>query len=180
MKFQTAHANFLDWLEVIKNKSPKTVEQYGRHLSKFSEYLEEKNIDSNKFEVLDINVELADGFRSYLYKWEKKISIKTANAYMITLRSFLNYLQKKWVKSLASSAIDLNKAEPRKVEFLSPEELERLFAQPNTSTLIWKRDLALMECIFSTGLRISELTALNRNDINLDTREFAVRGNRPV
>jgi site-specific recombinase XerD len=99
---------------------------------------------------------------------------------MITLRSFLNYLQKKWVKSLASSAIDLNKAEPRKVEFLSPEELERLFAQPNTSTLIWKRDLALMECIFSTGLRISELTALNRNDINLDTREFAVRGNRPV
>jgi site-specific recombinase XerD len=68
MKFQTAHANFLDWLEVIKNKSPKTVEQYGRHLSKFSEYLEEKNIDSNKFEVLDINVELADGFRSYLYK----------------------------------------------------------------------------------------------------------------
>ena len=68
MKYHAAHINFLDWLEVIKNKSPKTVEQYGRHLSKFSEYLEEKNIDSNKFEVSKISVELADGFRSYLYK----------------------------------------------------------------------------------------------------------------
>jgi len=176
MKFQEARENFLDWLEVIKNKSPKTVEQYSRHLEKFSEYLEDKNIDSFLFDVWDITLKLAEWFRSFLYKWEKKISIKTANAYMITLRSFLKYLEKQGEKSLSATSIDLIKADPRRVEFLSPEELERLFNTPNTDTLIWKRDIAIMQCIYSTGLRISELTALNKRDINLETLEFAVRG----
>ena len=176
MKFQEARENFLDWLEVIKDKSPKTVEQYSRHLEKFSEYLEDKNYDSFKFSVSEITLKLSEWFRSYLYKGEKKISIKTANAYMITLRSFLKYLEKQWEKSLSATSIDLIKAEPRRVEFLSPEELERLFKAPNTKTLIGKRDLAIMECIYSTWLRISELTGLNKQDINLETLEFAVRG----
>ena len=171
-----ACANFIDWLEVIKNRSQKTVEQYSRHLEKFSEYLEEKNIDSFNFTVWEITLKLAEWFRSYLYKWEKKITIKTANAYMITIRSFLKYLEKQWEKSLSATSIDLIKAEPRRVEFLSPEELEKLFKSPDASTLIGKRDLAIMMCIYSTGLRISELTALNKKDINLETLEFAVRG----
>jgi len=176
MNFQETRENFLDWLEVIKNNSSKTVEQYSRHLEKFSEYLEEKNHDSFLFEVWDIDLKLAEWFRTYLYKWEKKITVKTANAYMITLRSFLKYLEKQWVKSLSATSIDLIKAEPRRVEFLSPEELERLFNAPKVDTIIGKRDIAIMECIYSTGLRISELTALNRQDINLETLEFAVRG----
>lgn len=95
MQFQEAHDNFLNWLEVIKNKSEKTVEQYTRHLTKFSEYLEDSNIDSYTFPVEKITLKIAEGFRSYLYKnTEKKISIKTANAYMITIRSFLKYLEK--------------------------------------------------------------------------------------
>jgi site-specific recombinase XerD len=94
---------------------------------------------------------------------------------MITLRSFLKYLEKQWEKSLSATSIDLIKAEPRRVEFLSQEELERLFKSPDTSTLIGKRDLAIIMCIYSTGLRVSELTALNKKDINLDSREFAVR-----
>ena len=175
MKFQEARENFLDWLEVIKNKSEKTVEQYSRHLEKFSEYLEEKNIDSFEFTVDEITLKIAEWFRSYLYKWSKKISIKTANAYMITLRSFLRYLEKQWEKSLSATSIDLIKAEPRRDEFLSTEELERLFWAPNTNTIIWKRDLAIMQCIYSTWLRISELTALNKKDINLETLEFAIR-----
>lgn len=176
MKFQEARENFLDWLEVIKNKSPKTVEQYSRHLEKFSEYLEEKNIDSYAFTVQEITLKIAEGFRSYLYKWEKKISVKTANAYMITLRSFLKYLEKQWEESLSATSIDLIKAEARKVEFLEPDELESLFKAPDISTLIGKRDLAIMECIYSTGLRISELTWLNKSDVNLEKLEFAVRG----
>jgi len=176
MLFTDARDDFLNWLEVIKNKSPKTVEQYARHLTKFGEYLEEKNIDSFAFKVEEITLKLAEGFRSYLYKQNKNISVKTANAYMITLRSFLKYLEKTGQTSLSATAIDLIKAEPRMVEFLTEEELERLFRVPNTATLIGKRDLAIMECIYSTGLRISELTGLNRNDINLDLREFAVRG----
>ena len=95
---------------------------------------------------------------------------------MITIRSFLKYLEKKGIKSLSATAIDLIKAEPRQVDFLSEEELIKLFKIPDQTKIIGKRDIAIMECIYSTGLRISELTALNRNDINLDTREFAVRG----
>jgi integrase/recombinase XerD len=95
---------------------------------------------------------------------------------MITIRSFLKYLEKQGQKSLSATSIDLIKAEPRRVEFLSDEELERLFKTPDTGTMIGKRDLAIMMCIYSTGLRISELTGLNKKDINLDTLEFAVRG----
>lgn len=177
MNFIEAHQKFLDYLEIIKNKSPKTVEQYDRHLRKFGEYLEDSNIDSYNFSIEKITLEIADGFRTYIHKTAKKIlSIKTANAYMITIRSFLKFLEKKWYKSLSPTSIDLIKAEDRQVEYLTTEELERLFEKPDTNTLIWSRDLAIMECIYSTGLRISELTNLNRKDINLKRREFAVRG----
>jgi site-specific recombinase XerD len=176
MKFIEARENFLNWLEVIKDKSPKTVEQYSRHLEKFSEYLEDENIDSFAFEVSNINLKLAENFRTSLYKHGKKISIKTANAYMITLRSFLRYLEKTGQKSLSATSIDLIKASQRKVEFLTEYELQKLFAKPDSGTMIGKRDRAIMECIYSTGLRISELTALNKRDINLETREFAIRG----
>ena len=76
---------------------------------------------------------------------------------------------------MSATAIDLIKADERHVEFLNEEELERLFNAPDSKTLIWSRDLAIMECIYSTGLRISELTWLNISDINLNRREFAVR-----
>jgi len=176
MQFRQAHENFLNWLEVIKNKSSKTVEQYTRHLTKFSEYLEDINIDSYEFQVQDITLKIAEGFRSYLYKGEKKISITTANAYMITLRSFLKYLEKQGIKSLSPTSIDLIKAEPRQVAFLDEDELKKLFQTPDPTTIIGKRDIAIMECIYSTGLRISELTNLDKKDINLETKEFAVRG----
>jgi len=176
MLFTEAHKSFLNYLEVIKNKSPKTVEQYNRHLNKFESFIiESLNKDIKKFNVENIILEIAEKFRSYLYEKNRTISIKTANAYMITLRSFLKFLEKKWFKSLSATAIDLIKAEERHVEFLNEDELERLFNAPNSNTLIWIRDLAIMECIYSTWLRISELTALNKNDINLKRREFVVR-----
>ncbi len=175
MLFKEAHSKFLNYLEVIKNKSPKTVEQYDRHLKKFNNYIEEKYKNIDIFEVENINLDIAEWFRSYLYEKRRNVSIKTANAYMITIRSFLKYLEKKWFKSLSATAIDLIKAEDRHVEFLNQEELDRLFSAPNKDSIIWARDLAIMECIYSTGLRISELTALNRSDINLKRREFAVR-----
>lgn len=182
MLFSQAYDKFLNWLEVIKNKSPKTVEQYDRHLRYFGEYLKIKNEDNIDVEKIDLD--LAEWFRSYIYKrpvsknetcLRKAISIKTANAYMITLRSFLKYLEKTWIKTLSPTSIDLIKQETRRVEFLTEEELLRLFQVPDNNTLVWARDLAIMECIYSTWLRISELTALNKNDINLNTKEFAVR-----
>jgi len=95
---------------------------------------------------------------------------------MITLRSFLKYLEKMGYKTLSPTAIDLIKAEQRQVEFLTSIEIEKLFSQGDRNTLIGKRDIAIMKCIYSTGLRISELCQLNRNDINLETKEFVVRG----
>ncbi len=175
MLFKEAHNKFLNYLEVIKNKSPRTVEQYDRHLNKFQTFIFDKKLDINTFNVSDINLEISENFRSYLYEKNRSISIKTANAYMITLRSFLKFLEKKWYNSLSATAIDLIKAEERHVEFLNEEELERLFNSPDTKTIIWTRDLAIMECVYSTWLRISELTALNISDINLRRREFAVR-----
>lgn len=175
MLHKDAHLKFLNYLEVIKNKSPRTIEQYDRHLNKFSQYIEEKYSNFSTFKVWDINLDIAEWFRSYLYEKKRTISIKTANAYMITLRSYLKFLEKKWYKSLSATSIDLIKAEDRHVEFLTQEELERLFDIPDSKTIIWARDLAIMECIYSTGLRISELTALNRKDINLKRKEFAVR-----
>jgi len=183
MLFLQAYDKFLNWLEVIKNKSPKTVEQYNRHLKYFQIYvtwlieswkLNLKNI--NDFDVSMIDLDFAEWFRTYIYKKSvKQVSIKTANAYMITLRSFLKYLEKTWIKALSPTSIDLIKQETRRVEFLNEEELIRLFRTPNLDTIVWSRDLAIMECIYSTWLRISELTSLNKNDINLDTKEFAVR-----
>lgn len=176
MNFIEAHSDFLNWLEVRKNKSQNTIVQYDRHLHKFRDYLEDKNINSNEFIVADITLKLADGFRNYLYKnTEKKISIKTANAYMISLRSFLKFLEKTGIESLAPTKIDLIKPEDRMIEFLSPEELEKLFSCPDIGTIIGARDRAIMECIYSTGLRISELTSLDVTDINLKTGEFAVK-----
>ncbi len=170
MILSTAIDKFINWLEVIKNKSPKTVEQYSRHLLYFQKFIWEKK------NVQEITLEDTEWFRSSLYKNKKEISIKTANAYMITLRSFLKYLEKTGVKSLSPTSIDLIKQEARMVEFLNEDELNRIFQTPNTETIVWSRDLAIMECIYSTGLRISELTNLNKKDINLKTREFAVRG----
>ena len=176
MLFKTAHINFLNYLEVIKNKSPKTAEQYDRHLRKFNGFIiDSLKKDINKFKVKDIVLDVAEKFRSYLYEQNRTISIKTANAYMITLRSFLKFLEKKWHPSMSATAIDLIKADDRHVEFLNEEELDRLFSATDTSTIIWTRDLAIMECVYSTWLRISELTALNISDINLKRREFAVR-----
>ena len=176
MKFTEGHKKFLNYLEVIKNKSDNTIEQYDRHLNKFSEFLEDENIDSYDFDVEKISLKLADKFREYLYSTAKKrISVKTANAYMISLRAFLKFLEKKWYKSLSATAIDLIKAEPRQVEFLTREELDRLFSAPDTKTLIWTRDLAIMEMIYSTGLRISELTSLDIKNVDLKRKEFAIR-----
>lgn len=177
MLLTLAHKNFLNYLEVIKNKSEKTAEQYNRHLNKFEDYIIENKIwKLDSFEVENITLDIAEWFRTFLHEKKRWISIKTANAYMITLRSFLKFLEKKWIKSLSATAIDLIKAEDRHVEYLTSEEIERLFEAPNTNTIIWTRDLAIIKCIYSTGLRISELTKLNIKDIDLKRKEFAVRG----
>jgi site-specific recombinase XerD len=107
---------------------------------------------------------------------EKNISQKTANAYMITIRSFLKYLEKQETSSLSPTKVDLIKDEERKVEFLTEEELKKLFESISSEDLASIRDLAIMKTIYSTGLRISELTSLDKNSIDLVRKEFTIRG----
>jgi site-specific recombinase XerD len=126
MDFKEAKNEFINYLEFIKNQSPKTAEQYDRHLIKFGEYLQ--SIGKENLKVEEITLKIANDFRFFLHKSaQKKISSKTANAYMISLRAFLKYLEKQDLKVLSPTKIDLIKDEVRKVEFLTTEELERLF-----------------------------------------------------
>ena len=125
-------------------------------------------------EISKITIDDINTFRFRLS--QKNLWIKTVNAYMISVRSFLKFLKKNQYDVLDPTMIDLIKQEERKVEFLTYDEIMRLFASVDTWDIQGLRDIAIMECIYSTGLRVSELTALDRQDINFDRMEFAVRG----
>lgn len=203
MNLIEALQKFIIYLKINRNASPKTIEQYSFHIWKFVCYLDNeltKNIDykflflsfptepplikqkrTNLNELLwyfdwkieDIDMEILNNFRFTIS--EQNLNIKTVNAYMISLRTFFKYLKKQWFIVLDSVLIDLIKQQDRKVEFLNKSEVARLFDIVDTSSIQWIRDIAIMECIYSTGLRISELVALNIRDVNLKTQEFAVR-----
>ena len=173
MQFIEAKNDFINWLEFIKNKSPKTAEQYMRHLNKFEDFL--LTLGKQGIKVSEITLKITNDFRIFLHR-RNKISTKTANAYMITLRAFFKYLEKQEIEALSPTKIDLIKDEERKIEFLFEEELFSLFESINSDDIKDVRDLAIMKMIYSTGLRISELVGLNRNDIDLEKKEFSVRG----
>jgi site-specific recombinase XerD len=104
------------------------------------------------------------------------LSIKTQNYHVIALRAFLKYLIKNDIETLAPEKIDLSKIPERTVEYLTRDELERFFAAVDTRDLRGRRDMAIMETLYSTGLRVSELANLNRNQVDLVRKEFMVRG----
>lgn len=127
-----------------------------------------------QIDVITVKKTDIDAFRLDLSK--DGLSIKTINAHIITLRSWLKYLKKEGYSSLDPTSLDLLAPPEREVVFLTQEEVDRFFEAIWHDTLIEKRDFAICQCIYSTGLRISELTSLDRSDINLETREFAIRG----
>ncbi len=124
--------------------------------------------------IEDITKEDFDAWRlSLADSW---LSVKTVNAHIITIRSWLKYLKKEQINSLDPTTLDLMKVADREVTFMTTEEVEKFFESISRESIQWKRDYAIAMCIYSTGLRISELTALDRNDVNFETLEFAVRG----
>ena len=165
--------NYLEHLEIEKNRSKKTIENYDRYLKRF--------INWSKIEKPDmINLEIVRKYRIFLNRFqnEKKETLKknTQNYHLIALRSFLKYLAKQDIKTLAAEKIELGKTSVRQVDFLESDDLNRLLEAPNKENLIGLRDRAILELFFSTGLRVSELSKLNRKDINLKKDEFTVRG----
>jgi len=129
-----------------------------------------------------IDTDLVRKFRLWLNRKKdnlgRPLGRKTQNYHLIALRSFLKYLSKRDIKSLAPVKIELADIEERQVSFLEPEELERLFAatQSEKNDLIRLRDRAILETLFSTGLRVSELVNLKKESVNLEKSEFSVRG----
>ena len=164
---------FLEYLEVERNCSKLTIRDYAHYLYVFSQWYKERPIS-------DLDLSTVRKYRVYLaHKADNKgLTLKrvTQNYYVIALRSFLRYLIKNDIPTLEPSKIDLPKTESRSLKFLEREQIERLVTSIDTSKEEGLRDRAILEVLFSTGLRVSELVKLNHAQINLERREFGVIG----
>lgn len=169
--------NFLEYLEIEKNCSKLTIRDYRHYLFVFENWFDREMPQKT---LADLNLPAIRKYRVYLSNVkdskEKGLKKVTQNYYVIALRSFLRFLIKNDIKTLEPSKIDLPKTESRSLKFLEREQIDRLVTMPDTSTEEGTRDRAIMELLFSTGLRVSELTKLNHEQINLDRREFGVIG----
>ena len=174
-------ADFLDYMEVEKGRSLKTIENYSLYLNRFYEF-------AGDIKVGKIDLDMVSKWRKWLnrYKGEdgREVSKTTQNYHLIALRSFLKYLARRDVKALAPEKIELASSKRPQVSFLDADEVMALFDACDTSNIIGLRDRAILELLFSTGLRVSELVKLNIDSINLDKGEFSIRGkgqkDRPV
>lgn len=179
---------FLEHAEIGKNQSKKTIENYHHYLERFVNWM------GRDVSPKAITVDTVQNYRLFLNRLEddkgkQLLSVKTQNYHVIALRAFLKYLIKNDIPTLAPEKIDLSKIPERSVEYLSREELERLFdsvvkyggtdakgAIGDRGAVRAARDLAILEMLYSTGLRVSELVSLNRAQVDLSRREFMVRG----
>lgn len=168
---------FLEYVEIEKGRSLKTVENYDRYLTRF---FEQGHISKPS----DITDDVVRQFRLHINRAEGKkikgqssstMKKRTQNYYMIAVRMFLKYLMKRGVRSLAPDAIELAKVGDRDIDHLSVTELLRIIESADGQDIKSLRDRALLELLFSTGLRVSELCSLNR-DIDLDKDEMSIRG----
>lgn len=173
MKLNEHIRQFLEHVEVGKNQSAKTVENYTHYLKRFSDW-------AGDITAKQITLKKIQDFRLFLNRFidsrGRQLSIKTQNYHVIAVRAFLKYLIKNDVETLAPEKIDLAKIPERSVEFLSREELDRLLEIEQNQRIQDVRDAAILETLYSTGLRVSELVALNREQVDLKRKEFMVRG----
>jgi len=180
MEIKEAILRFLEYCELDKNLSLKTVKMYAYYLNFFQKwlFLSQKTED---FSVNKIDDNIVRNFRLYLsheYKNLYKGALKrqTQNYFLVALRSFLRYLVRQRVQSLSPDMVELGKNRDRIIKFLSPEELKKLFEIVNPKDEQGLRDRTILEVLFSTGLRVSELVALNREQVNIQSGEFGVIG----
>jgi site-specific recombinase XerD len=168
---------FLEYLQVERGCSPLTIRNYKHYLSRFIHWMDFQHI---REDLVDINPEIIRSFRVYLSnlpgEGKALMGRRTQGYHVIAMRSFLKWLLKNDYSVMAPDKIELPKVEERQVKFLSGEQVDRLLNAPSQSTLQGKRDKAILEVLFSTGLRVSELTKLDRDKINMERREFGIIG----
>lgn len=163
---------FLEYLEIEKGRSLKTVANYDHYLSRFLEFTRAKKTS-------DLDDESIRSFRLWLNRLPgtaSNLKKNTQNYYLIALRVFLKYLRKRNIEVIGAERIELAKTGARELDLISSEELERLLAAPSGSDEKSLRDKAILELLFSTGLRVSELCSLDRDSLDLKRDEFTVRG----
>lgn len=170
--------DFLEYCEIGKNQSQNTISAYFRYLDKFEKFANSIGIKKPE----DINLETINKFRLYLNRLTdengKNLKLITQNYHLIALRAFLKHLAKQDIKTLSPEKIELPKNPQRQVEFLEKDELQRLFNAVNEEKeeIVRLRDNAILKTLFSTGLRVSEIASLKKENINLERKEFTVRG----
>ena len=174
--------DFIEHLEVERGRSSRTSENYRHYLERFIEFAGDITVDQ-------ITSELMRKYRLWLNRYEgsrgDEIALITQSYHLIAMRGFLNYLSKRDIPSMAPNKIELPKVHRKQVTFLHYDEVERMLdAIPDDEKLTSLRDKAILELLFSSGLRVSELVGLNRDHINTKRREFSVRGkgqkDRPI
>lgn len=189
--------DFTEYVEVERGRAQRTAENYRLYMERLIEF-------AGDIEVSKINDELVRKYRLWLNRYideqGRELSRLTQSYHLIALRAFLKYLAKRNISALDSAKIDLPKVAKKQVSFLTTEEVGRLIAAVNQNRVtsddsrnpteatrkeqIALRDRAILELLFSGGLRVSELCSLNRDHINLKRREFTVRGkgqkDRPI
>lgn len=177
MDFSSAKRQFLEYIEIEKGRSLKTVENYDRYLVRFEKEMNIKkvsDINENKLREFRLKLNRAPGVK---VRGQASTTMKknTQNYYMIALRSFLKYCRKRNIAATTPDAIELAKTGARHLDLISTDELNRLLKSPDLSKDQGLRDKALLELFFSTGLRLSELCSLN-SDLDLSKDEFSIRG----
>jgi len=168
---------FFEYLQVEKGASPLTIRNYKHYLNRFNNWLAKEGIRQN---LKDINQDIIRGYRVYLSNLPDRkggtLSRRTQGYHVIALRSFLKWLIKNDYAVMAPDKIELPKTQERQVKFLSGDMVDRLLNAPSLSTIQGKRDKAILEVFFSTGLRVSELVKLDKDKIDLERREFGIIG----
>ncbi|MFA5188791.1 MAG: site-specific tyrosine recombinase/integron integrase [Patescibacteria group bacterium] len=175
-KLEQLTREFLEYLEIEKGRSQKTVENYQFYLKRFFSWAKIK-------EPSQIEQDLVRNFRLWLNRLKdfnnQPLKKNTQNYHLIALRTFLKYLAKRDIKTLAPEKIELAKMPDRQIEFMEGTDLENFLEAPfkiEQPEIIKFRDKAILETLFSTGLRVSELANLKKSEINLNKEEFTVRG----
>ncbi len=182
MLFQKAKTDFLEYLEIEQNRSQKTIANYDHYLTRLLDYA------GDDLTVGRIDAELIRKFRLWLNRLgtntSDELQKSTSNYHLIALRSFLKFCAKRNIDALPADKIELARTVRKQVTFLNEEELGRMFGQPDLTKAAGLRDRAILELLFSSGLRVSELVGLDRDHVNLKRREFMVRGkgqkDRPI
>lgn len=171
---QELHRRFLEYIEIEKGRSLKTVKNYDAYLAQFFAFAKIKMPS-------DITDDVVRRYRLFLNRktdlFGRTLKKKTQNYYLIALRGFLKYCARRSITTLPAERIELARTGDRELDLISENELDRLLESVETNTSFKSlRDRALLDLLFSSGLRVSELCSLNRDSINMERNEFSIRG----